>query len=839
MRRNKDNLIGLMERQASLNRPLCRCRVMYLGSSVPHITKNGLHGIQEPLRQLYPEKQFNASKLSPMAHNINQPTISGTIDISHLSDSLGIDSWLSVWSNGLLLENVDEFGCEIRRFFSIESLHYCAAVRFFDTATLTGEGFAGRRAAETDETSDLNNNNNNNNVETNATLSDKQTGEEEEQPASGRQVTSRFLPLDAPLFQVPGMLDPSHPPVFAAIMRRTSGIKVLECHAFICRRDAAANALVRCCTHSYADLLNAKRLSLELCRQTRSTPRANKLRVGAPEADIPGGGHDEETRADLTYEPTAMLSGKSANAAHSTGTSNETDHSLEASSEDNYAIISKHYQAPAGAGAATPSEPLGGAALEPADSDLNPYSTPKRTSELGAKTEQKSANRKDLSSTRSLFDDFMPLVRDAEREQCGDLSQQAKLSHSLDMLELSNAPTCCDGLPGTCGSGAPVERSLVASRAGQRKERRHSKSMQNLDGPLEFSAAAARGGHSERRRERSRQRRRTSFSQKSRKAASCQDMMAPAVDWPEAAAASSAAQLEQRLHESGSGPAPPVPETDRRDRKAAAKSRQQQSTVSSARHKSRSQQRGRHQAPVLLANHLLPGQRSYYHQPTGYPALFPPLPVGGGYPPMACYLPATAAAGPYPYPAGGYDPAYLGAFAPASEPFPPPHLQQQHQQQGPFVGASVSAPKQRKTATRSSLATRFRCLSPPVNFLRSRPSSQQVESSGPTKPADNDCPDGQVISGEPGFIAHSQVAGSGARKKMGWIKRLSLTMASSGPSAAPAGEPPQQQQVEQVENCGEPQLQQRRNQKKQAASTFFGSLTLGRSSKPKLAIASS
>ena len=35
--------------------PICRCRVLYLGSSVPHVTKDGLQGIQEPLKELYPE----------------------------------------------------------------------------------------------------------------------------------------------------------------------------------------------------------------------------------------------------------------------------------------------------------------------------------------------------------------------------------------------------------------------------------------------------------------------------------------------------------------------------------------------------------------------------------------------------------------------------------------------------------------------------------------------------------------------------------------------------------------------------------------------------------------
>lgn len=69
--------------------------------------------------------------------------------------------------------------------------------------------------------------------------------------------TPRFLPLDSPFARAP---NPSHPPLFAAIMRRTTGIKVLECHAFICKREVAANALVRCCFHAYADSSYARQV---------------------------------------------------------------------------------------------------------------------------------------------------------------------------------------------------------------------------------------------------------------------------------------------------------------------------------------------------------------------------------------------------------------------------------------------------------------------------------------------------------------------------------------------------------------------------------------------------
>ncbi|KAK4316497.1 hypothetical protein Pmani_012354 [Petrolisthes manimaculis] len=163
--------------------PICRCRVLYLGSSVPQVTKDGLQGIQEPLRELYPAEGAVSAR--------------------------GIDSWLSVWSNGLLLENVDENQKKVTRFFPIESLHYCAAVRY--VVVSGGEGAA----------------------------------------------VPRFLPLDSPFARNPNI---NHPPLFACIMRRTMGIKVLECHAFICKRETPANALVRCCFHAYADSMYARSL---------------------------------------------------------------------------------------------------------------------------------------------------------------------------------------------------------------------------------------------------------------------------------------------------------------------------------------------------------------------------------------------------------------------------------------------------------------------------------------------------------------------------------------------------------------------------------------------------
>lgn len=164
--------------------PICRCRVLYLGSAVPRQSKDGLQGIQEPLRSLYPSEGAVGAR--------------------------GIDSWLSVWSNGILLENVDENRKQVTRFFPIESLHYCAAVR---QVLIPERGNA--------------------------------------------QPEPKFLPLDSPFARTPRA---AHPPIFAAILRRTTGIKVLECHVFICKREAAANALVRCCFHAYADNSYARQL---------------------------------------------------------------------------------------------------------------------------------------------------------------------------------------------------------------------------------------------------------------------------------------------------------------------------------------------------------------------------------------------------------------------------------------------------------------------------------------------------------------------------------------------------------------------------------------------------
>uniref|UniRef100_A0A8R1HS08 PID domain-containing protein n=1 Tax=Caenorhabditis japonica TaxID=281687 RepID=A0A8R1HS08_CAEJA len=162
--------------------PLCRCRVLYIGSAVPTITKDGLQGIQQPLKERYP--------------------------IQESPDTRGIDSWLSVWSNGVLLEYIEGEKKSETAFFPIITLHYCAAVRYVNV-----EGFKVGGGGE------------------------------------------QFMPLDSPFANIPNS---PHPPIFAAIFRRTSGVKVLECHGFICTNVKAANALVRCMVHAYTETMHLK-----------------------------------------------------------------------------------------------------------------------------------------------------------------------------------------------------------------------------------------------------------------------------------------------------------------------------------------------------------------------------------------------------------------------------------------------------------------------------------------------------------------------------------------------------------------------------------------------------
>lgn len=126
--------------------PLARCRVLYLGSAVPLDTSHGIDAVQGPCRERYP--------------------FEGGGDVN------GIDSWVSVFSSGMLLSYVnDKKG---NTWFPIQSLYVCAAVK----CVITVDGLTGDKNA-------------------------------------------RFVSLDSE--EAKGS---KHPPMFACIMRRTKGVKV-------------------------------------------------------------------------------------------------------------------------------------------------------------------------------------------------------------------------------------------------------------------------------------------------------------------------------------------------------------------------------------------------------------------------------------------------------------------------------------------------------------------------------------------------------------------------------------------------------------------------------------
>lgn len=113
----------------------------------------------------------------------------------------GVDAWLTAFSSGLLLQyigddaNPDE---EYVTWLPIHTLHVSAAVKCVPQVLPNGQRY------------------------------------------------SEFVALDSPAAQ-----RSNHPPIFAVIMRRTKGVKVLECHAFICKSNQAAMSLVQSTTHAY------------------------------------------------------------------------------------------------------------------------------------------------------------------------------------------------------------------------------------------------------------------------------------------------------------------------------------------------------------------------------------------------------------------------------------------------------------------------------------------------------------------------------------------------------------------------------------------------------------
>jgi len=109
----------------------------------------------------------------------------------------GIDAWVTAFSSGLLLSYTNDNNSSI--WFPISNLILCASVKC---------------QPRTD-------------------------------PTTGATVAT-FIPLDSEEAK-----QTTHPPIFTCIIRRPMGVKVLECHSFICKTERAAMALVHACTHAY------------------------------------------------------------------------------------------------------------------------------------------------------------------------------------------------------------------------------------------------------------------------------------------------------------------------------------------------------------------------------------------------------------------------------------------------------------------------------------------------------------------------------------------------------------------------------------------------------------
>lgn len=185
--------------------PLCRCRVLYIGSSVPTITKDGLQGIQQPLRERYP--------------------------VEDTPETRGIDSWwvLLLKTSSATKKKTCVAGCQcgLMVFYSSTSKETkrakrpsflsirCTIALLSDTWMLPDMRWKVRKSKFPSF------------IFAEKCAVDSGGGE-------------RFLPLDSPFANIP---DSSHPPIFAAIMRRTTGVKVCcKCVDRIsCMRDCSSS----------------------------------------------------------------------------------------------------------------------------------------------------------------------------------------------------------------------------------------------------------------------------------------------------------------------------------------------------------------------------------------------------------------------------------------------------------------------------------------------------------------------------------------------------------------------------------------------------------------------
>lgn len=158
------------------HRKLTKCHVLFLGNSAPEQSGRGLKALQEPLMRCYP--------------------------VDHPTEVQGIDSWLTVFTSGVLLQMVGRKGETAPViWFPIQNLHVAAAVKCVNYID-----------------------------------------------AQGRRRKTEFVDINDPTAE-----KSSHPPLLSIMVRKTSGKKILQCYSFLVKDAEPAVAMVDAAKYAFVN----------------------------------------------------------------------------------------------------------------------------------------------------------------------------------------------------------------------------------------------------------------------------------------------------------------------------------------------------------------------------------------------------------------------------------------------------------------------------------------------------------------------------------------------------------------------------------------------------------
>lgn len=150
------------------HKKLVKCHVLFLGDSTPEQASHGLKALQEPLMKCYP---------------IDNPT-----------EVEGIDSWLTIFTSGILLQYVGTKSDQTMPiWFPIQNLYLAAATKC--VSYLDGR--------------------------------------------TGKRMETEFVDINNPVAE-----RSSHPPLFSIVVRKTSGKRILRCYTFLVRDEEPAVMMV-------------------------------------------------------------------------------------------------------------------------------------------------------------------------------------------------------------------------------------------------------------------------------------------------------------------------------------------------------------------------------------------------------------------------------------------------------------------------------------------------------------------------------------------------------------------------------------------------------------------